>query len=595
MSFSERTKDGRQKLGKRHVKRLLGAYQFIVPYKGAFFIGLLCLLCSGAVLLAFPFFTGKLIDTATGKNDSWFDNYHQIILALIGVLFTQSILSFFRIYFFSRVIEKAASDMRNALYKKYVTLNLTFYDGTRIGKLISRITSDIALLQNTFSVTLSELIRQVVILILGLVLLFITHSKLTLFMLAIFPILVLTAFSFGRYIRKFSRKTQDNLADANVIVEESLHSIQMVKAFTNEKYEIIKYRHALKRAVDSALKSASFRGLFTSFIIFSIFGGIVLVLWYGSYLVMEEKISVGDLTSFIIYTLFIGGAVGSLGDVYGSIQKAVGAYERIEEIFEINQQEQILSFEGKKLNGNIQFDHVYFSYPSRKNISVINGVDFEIKSGEKIALVGHSGAGKSTIIQLLLHFYSADKGEIKIDGENINSCDLHQLRSSIGIVPQEVLLFGGSIRENIRYGKSSATDEEVYSAAQKANAIEFIERFPENFNTLVGERGIKLSGGQKQRIAIARAILKNPPILILDEATNALDSESEKLIQQALDKLMKNRTTLVIAHRLTTVRKLDKILVLEKGKIIEQGTHQNLVENKRGTYYNLVQLQFGMG
>ncbi len=584
----------KKKLNKQNIKKLLGVYRFIVPYSKFFIAGLICLMFSSGVLLTFPYFTGKLIDVATGKKHLWITSTHQVALILMSILVVQSIFSFFRIYFFAQVIERAIVDMRKALYKKYITLPLSFHDNIRLGQLVSRITSDTSLLQDTFSVTLAEFIRQIVILVLGLSLLFITNPKLTLFMLATFPVLVIAAFIFGMYIRKLSKKTQDSLADANVVVEETLQSIHVVKAFTNEKYEINKYYKALKQTMAIGLKTAAFRSLFTSFVIFAIFGGIVIVLWYGSNLVIEESISVGELTSFVIYTMFIGGAIGSLGDIYGTIQKAIGASERIQEILAIDEEEKFLTTHThkKKIKGNIEFEQVNFSYPTRDEAVIINEMNFAIAAGEKVALVGHSGAGKSTIVQLILRFYPINSGKIIIDGQNIHNYNLQLLRANIGIVPQEVLLFGGSIAENIAYGKPGASKQEIYSAAQKANATEFIERFPEKLDTLVGERGIKLSGGQRQRIAIARAILKDPAILILDEATSSLDAESELLVQQALNQLMQNRTTLVIAHRLITIRKVDRIFVINNGQIAESGTHQKLLENQTGIYRNLVKLQF---
>lgn len=485
------------------------------------------------------------------------------------------------------------ADMRISLYSKLMGLPMTFYDKKRIGELVSRITTDIALLQDTFSTTLAEFIRQIATLIIGSIIIFYATPELSLFMLATFPVLVVAAMIFGKFIRKLSKKTQDELASANVIVEETLQSINIVKAFTSEIIEVLRYKKSMERVVKIALKSATYRGAFISFIIFAMFGGIVAVMWYGATLVQSGEMSVGDLLSFVLYTTFIGGSIAGLGDLYGQIQKAIGASERVMEILneegEQNIEEKVI--EKMPLYGDIKLNNIDFSYPTREDVQVLKRLSFNVKAGEKVALVGHSGAGKSTIIQLLLRFYPVGSGEILVDGKNINQYPLSSYRQNIGIVPQEIILFGGTIKENIAYGKPGATDEEVLDAARKANAWLFIKDFPEGMDTLVGERGVKLSGGQRQRIAIARAILKNPVILILDEATSSLDAESESYVQEALDELMKNRTTIIIAHRLATIRKVNKIYVLKDGQIAESGTHEELITTIDGTYNNLVKLQ----
>lgn len=580
----------KRKLNKQNLSKLGGVFRFVLPYKLTFFAGLIFLLFSSLTLLTFPFVAGKLIDTASGE--SWLVNdINAIALILLGILLVQSIFSFFRVWLFAKVSERSMRDIRVSLYSRMVQLPMTFFDKRRTGELISRITADVSMLQETFSTTLAELFRQIITLIAGVVFLMATTPKLTLFMLATFPILIIIAMVFGKFIRKLSKQTQDELAAANVIVEETLHSIMTVKSFAGEDYESNRYNKGLNKVVKVALKAAGFRGAFISFIIFALFGGIVAVMWYGATLVASGDMSIGDLVSFVLYTTFIGGSIAGLGDIYGQVQKAIGSSERVLEILDEAPEVSTADFQKVKVDGNILFDQVRFTYPTRPEVEVLKNIKLDIKAGEKVALAGHSGAGKSTIIQLLLKFYPVKNGTVSVDGKPLQEWNLKQLRSNIGIVPQEVLLFGGSIRENIAYAKPEASEEEIIEAAKKANAWQFISKFPEGLDTKVGERGVKLSGGQRQRVAIARAILKNPAILILDEATSSLDSESEALVQEALDELMKNRTTIIIAHRLGTIRKVDRIYVLKEGEIVEQGNHEELTGKEDGFYANLVKLQ----
>lgn len=581
----------KRKLNKENLNKLGGIFRFILPYKANFIVGMIFLILSSLTLLTFPFVAGKLIDTASGE--TWLVNdINGIALILLGILLVQSVFSFFRVWLFAKVSERSMRDIRVALYRQLVQLPMTFFDKRRTGELISRITADVSMLQDTFSVTLAELFRQIITLIAGVVFLMVTTPKLTLFMLATFPILIIIAMIFGKFIRKLSKQTQDELAAANVIVEETLHSIMTVKSFVGEEYESNRYSKGLNKVVKVALKAAGFRGAFISFIIFALFGGIVAVMWYGAALVASGDMSVGDLVSFVLYTTFIGGSIAGLGDIYGQIQKAIGSSERVLEILHESPEDSTSDFQLVPVKGNIKFKNVRFTYPTRPEVEVLKNINLNIPAGEKVALAGHSGAGKSTIIQLLLKFYPVQNGEVEIDGKAIQEWNLKQLRSNIGIVPQEVLLFGGSIRENIAYAKPDASEEEIINAAKKANAWQFISKFPEGLETKVGERGVKLSGGQRQRVAIARAILKDPAILILDEATSSLDAESEALVQEALDELMKNRTTIIIAHRLSTIRKVDRIYVLKDGEIVEKGTHEELTLQENGFYANLVRLQF---
>lgn len=582
--------EDKRPLNSTTLKKLLGIFKFLLPYKWTFVLGLICLVLSSIMLMGFPFFAGKLLDIASGKSVPYFTNVNQIALLLFGILVVQSVFSFVRVYTFAIVSEKSLADVRNAVFTKVVWLPLSFFDTRRVGELTSRITSDVAILQDTFTVTFAELIRQVLTLIFGIGIIFYFAPKLTIFMLLTFPAIIVIALIFGKTIRKFSRQVQDKLAEANVIVEESLQAIAVVKAFTNEVFETLRYRKSLNAAMVVAIRSARFRGLFISFVIFALFGGIVAVVWYGATLVQTGEITIGELLSFVLYTTFIGGSIAGLGDIYAQIQRSIGASERILEIID-KEDERAQESPPLKLRGRIDFTNVQFSYPSRPELEVLKDLNLSVREGEKIALVGPSGSGKSTIVNLLLRFYNINKGAVQVDGIDIYKFNLSAFRNNIGIVPQEVMLFGGTIRENIAYGKPSATAEEIKQAAKKANALEFIERFPEKFETVVGERGLKLSGGQRQRIAIARTILRDPAILILDEATSSLDNENERLVQQALEQLMEGRTTIIIAHRLSTIRNVDNIFVIKDGRLAEAGSHEQLVLQEDGAYANLLKLQ----
>jgi ATP-binding cassette, subfamily B, bacterial len=577
-------------LNKSGLKKLLGVFRFVLPHKWMFILGLVALALSSGTLLAFPYFAGKLLDVAQGNKDFFFTSINQIALALIAILLVQGVFSFIRVYTFTFVSERTLADLRQHIYTKIVWLPLSFFDSRRTGELISRITSDVGTLYDTFTFTLAELLRQVLILLIGVPVIFFLYPKLTVFMLLTFPILVLAALFFGKFIRKLSKKTQDQLASSNVIVEETLQSIAVVKSFTNELFEVLRYKKSLDEVVKTAIHAARYRGVFISFTIVALFGGIVAVSWYGAYLVQAKEAEVGELFSFVLYTAFIGGSIAGLGDIFSQLQRSIGASERILEI--LNQPDEQPSTSNElKLTGDIQFDNVSFSYPTRQDVEVLKGISFKIKPGQKIALVGPSGSGKSTIINLLMRFYPVQSGKIWVDQKENQEYNLTDYRKNIGIVPQEVMLFGGTIKENISYGKPGATEQEIIEAAKKANAWEFIDSFPEKLETIVGDRGVKLSGGQRQRIAIARAILKDPAILILDEATSSLDVLSEQLVQEALETLMENRTTLVIAHRLSTIRKVDRIMVIKDGIIAESGSHNELLSVRDGIYSNLLKLQ----
>jgi len=601
--------EDKKPISRTGLQKAFSIFKFIYPYKGYFLSGMVFLLLSTLTTLAFPYFVGDLADIATkgfflseGNAEGMTEadvkqllNRNALILALI--LLTQGIFSFARIYLFAQVSVRGMADIRYTLYQKMLSLPLVFFEKRRVGELTSRISSDITQLNDMLSFTLAEFLRNILTLGGGIViLLLMVSTQLSLFMVFTFIPMVIISILFGRVIRKYSRNAQDELAESNVIVEETLQAINVVKAFTNEMFEVLRYRKRLDSVIVHSLKAATFRGLFATVIIIALLGGIVLVLWYGVSMVSEHNLSIGALLKFIIYTSFIGGAVGGISSLYGELQKTIGASERVLEILdEEGEFGEAAKEEETRLAGDIMFKEVEFAYPTRLDVTVLENVSLTVRSGQKIALVGPSGAGKSTIAQLLLRFYPIQGGTLSVDGKDIFSYDLHQLRNQMGIVPQEVILFGGSIRENIAYGNPKATEEEILDAAKKANAYEFIMGFPEKFDTIVGDRGIRLSGGQRQRIAIARAILKNPAILILDEATSSLDAESEHLVQEALNALMKGRTTIIIAHRLSTIRDVDCIYVIDQGQIMEAGRHEELVTHKDGIYNNLLRLQLEAG
>ena len=594
------------KINRESIKQVMRLLSYLKPYRVKFFLGLACLILSSASSFLFPLLMGRLIGTGGAPKqagnmmpkeilDSFPSDINTVALTLLGVLFIQSIFSFFRINWFVEVAEKGLADIRRDTYHKLITLPMNFFSQRRVGELNSRLSADLSQIQDAITTTLAEMIRQVIIFTGGIIFLVLVSGKLTLMLLAVLPVMVVIAVVFGRFIRKLSRQAQDKLAESNTIVEETLQGISNVKAFVNEAFEVGRYNKSIREVVKIAMKGAKFRGVFASFIVFCLFGTIVSVVWYGSLLVQAGEISLASMFTFILLSTFVGAAMGSFPELYATMQKAFGASERVLEI--LAEENEPISMQDEsnaikhRIQGNLEFRNVVFSYPSRKEITVLNGVSFEAQTGEKVAIIGPSGAGKSTIASLILRFYETQGGELLFDGKKSSEYTLTDIRNQVAIVPQDVLLFGGTIRENIAYGRLKANQEDILQAAKRANAHDFIESFPEGYDTLVGERGIKLSGGQRQRIAIARALLKDPAILILDEATSSLDSESERLVQEALEELMKNRTSIIIAHRLSTIREADKIVVLEKGKVIETGNHTELMKNEEGLYRYLSQLQ----
>ena len=571
--------------------------RYLRPYRLPFCAAIVALLGSTSLGLCFPYLTGLLLDGAlAGAGDGAAAAINRTALMLLGTLAAQAVFSFFATSWFYRCGESALADLRRETFARLIGMPMSFFANRRIGELSSRLTNDLTLLQDTLTMTIQQTLRQSLLMAGGIFMVAWTSLKLSGLMITTFPMLVLVAIIYGRYIRRHAREAQDRLADAGTVIDESLQGIANVKAFGNERFEIARYSHHLDSFLRVILRTARLRASMVSFIIFGVFGSIVLVFWFGAHLMLAGQLTFGELTRFVLYTTFVGGSVASFAEVASQVQKTLGATERVRELLqenlEIDTWAAAAAPPSARLRGTVRFDGVSFRYPSRKEIPVLQNLTLEAAAGESIALVGASGAGKSTIVSLLLRFYEPDSGRILVDGRPAKDFSIADLRANLAIVPQEVLLLGGTIEENIRYGKPVATTEEVIAASRLAACHEFIEQFPDGYQTVVGDRGIKLSGGQRQRIAIARALLKDPAILIFDEATSSLDSESEQLIQKALDLLLKDRTAIIIAHRLSTIRRVDRIYVIEQGRVVETGTHDELYAREDGAYRRLASLQF---
>jgi ATP-binding cassette subfamily B protein len=587
------------KLDRESLKQALDLFRYLRPYRGRFSAALASLFVSSLLSLSFPYLAGSIIDAAMHhpKGGDSMAGADRTALLLMGILALQASLSFFQALSFATAGQRSLVDLRRDTYARLISLPMTFFAQRRVGELASRLSSDLIQIEDTLITILPQFLRQTTILIGGIALIAVTSLQLTGIMLASLPFIIVAAVVFGRKTRKISREAQDRLADTATIVEETLQGILNVKAFSNEGYELNRYHQGLRLFLTTTLRGARLRAAFIAFIVFALFGFIVLVLWSGARLLQQGEISFGELTRFALYTTFVAGAMGQFAELYSQLQKAIGATQRVRELLretgevEVNLGPTPTSIL-PRLRGDIVFENVHFSYPSRQGVEVLHAINLAATSGQRIALVGPSGAGKSTLISLLLRLYDPSSGRLLIDGRDARDYRLAELRGQMSMVPQEVLLFGGSIADNIAYGKPGASAEEIEQAARQANAHEFIQAFPERYATLVGERGIKLSGGQRQRVAIARAILKNPAILILDEATSSLDSESERLIQEALETLMQGRTSFIIAHRLATVRHVDRIIVIAGGRVVESGTHEELQAVADGTYRRLAALQF---
>ncbi len=579
----------------KQLKSSVQIFKFLKPYKWIYFAGLFCLLISSLSAILFPYLLGGLLGVDSSLEKDKFEltdnnNIDSLFILLLVLFCIQSIASFFRIQLFGVVTENSLRDIREITFKKLIAMPIAFYDKQKVGELQSRVSADVTLLSETFNTTLAEFLRQILTIVFGIIFITFISWKLSLIMLGIIPIISVIAVVFGKFIKKVSKKTQDATASSNNILLESLSGIKNVKSFVNETFEFNRFKIATSNINKLGKVNAIWRGVFASFIILVMFGSIIFVIWNGMKMVNENQLKPAEFFQFLLYTIMIGASFGGVSSLLGNIQKAIGATERLLELIQMESEENYSQSNNAinitKWKGDIEFINVNFHYESRPELNVLDNFSIRIHHGEQTAIVGHSGSGKSTIAQLLLQFYQPHSGSILIDNINHNDYDLYDYRNQIGIVAQENFLFGGTIYDNIAYGNPNSTKEKIIEAARLANVNEFSEKFAEKLNTLVGDRGIQLSGGQKQRIAIARAILKNPSILILDEATSSLDNNTEKIVQEALETLLINRTSIVIAHRLSSVIKANNIIVLEKGKIVENGTHQNLINNK-GHYYKL--------
>lgn len=587
------------KLSWVNLKKSLRLFCYLKRQKWTFLMGMIFLIGTAGVGLLFPVKAGALFGFFDNNPDHLAQNQDKLAnlgITLMVILLIQGVFSFGRVYFFTLVTENILQGLRNDTFKRLIQMPMGFFSKNQVTELSSRMATDINVISEAFTINIAELIRQTIVGVGGLILMVVlTKWEIAKWFVFIIPPLTIVSILFAKKIRKYSKSFQDKIAEASVIVGEVLSGISNVKTFTNEAYEIKRYTAKTNDIKNFGFKYGVFRGTFFAFVITFVFGTVFFILYIMVQMVMNNRLTSEQFGQFLMLALFVAGSLGGLPEQIASIQRALGATDRVFELIDSDIENiDFLSHNlpAKTSKGEIEFKNVSFNYPTRPDFEVLKSISFKASSGETVALVGSSGSGKSTIASLILRFYDPQLGSIEIDGINSKDLQLTELRRQIAIVPQDVILFAGSIRDNIAYGKPNATDAEIEEAAKKANAYDFIISFPEKFSTLVGERGIQLSGGQRQRIAIARAVLKNPSILILDEATSSLDSESEHLVQEALDKLMIGRTSIVIAHRLSTIRNADKIVVLQKGVVQESGTHQQLMLNNEGLYQKLNKMQF---
>jgi len=568
---------------------------YLSPYRGVLVLALAALLVASAAMLSLPIALRFLIDNGLSSKST--DTINLYFIAFLAAAGAFGVFAALRFYLVTWLGERVVADMRSAVYARVIRMDPAFFEITRVGEVLSRLTADTTLVQSIAGVNLSIMLRSTITVVGSLVMLAVTSLKLTAIMIVLIPLIVAPLILLGRRVRTLSRTSQDRIADTSGIADETLNAIQTVQAFTLEKINTDRFDGAVEDSFGAAVRRTKSRSMLTALATMLVFGAITLVLWMGAHAVVRGEMTGGQLGQFLLYAGYVGVAAASLSEMWGEVQRAAGAMERLIELekaqptIEAPAHPVALPVPGR---GEIRFEHVTFRYPSRPEAKALDAFDLEVRAGETVAFVGPSGAGKSTTFQLLLRFYDPQSGRILMDGVDVSSADPLAVRSRIGLVPQDTVLFATSARENIRYGRPGATDAEVEAAAQAAAADEFLRRLPEGYDTFLGERGTRLSGGQRQRIAIARAILRDPPILLLDEATSALDAESERLVQAALDRLMQGRTTIIIAHRLATVLQADRIVVMDHGRIVAQGTHAELVRGNE-LYARLAALQFADG
>jgi ATP-binding cassette subfamily B protein len=576
----------------RPLARLL---PYIARYRGRAFAALLALIAASAATLIVPVAVRRMIDFGfSAEAARLIDSYFAVMIAVAGVLAVSSAL---RYYLVTTLGERIVADLRSDVFAHLTHLSSAFFDSAKTGEIVSRLTADTTQIKSAVGASVSIALRNLVLFFGGAAMMVVTSPRLSLFVLGAIPVIVLPLVGFGRAVRRRGRTAQDTLADASGYASELIGAVRALQAFTNETMAAKRFGAAVEQAYDAARGATKARAVLTAIAIFLVFASVVLVLWVGAQDVMTGRITAGRLSQFVLYAVFAAGGLGELSQVWGEIAQASGAAERLFEILGIEPQIKAPAHPvalPKPARGEVAFRDVRFSYPTRTDVTVLDGLSFAVKPGEKLALVGPSGAGKSTIFHLILRFYDPLSGTISFDGVKLADTDPADLRGHIALVPQDAVVFAASVRENIRFGRPGASDAEIERAAEAAHAAEFILRMPQGYETQVGERGVMLSGGQRQRIAIARAILRQAPLLLLDEATSALDAESETLVQQALTRLMAERTTIVIAHRLATVQSCDRILVLDHGRIVEEGTHSALSASG-GLYARLAKLQFEMG